>query len=48
VTTYASQNNNGCKQNIMNHTHPLRWLLIECLFENILGIFWTKLFYKIF
>jgi hypothetical protein len=24
VTTYASQNNNGCKYDIMNHTHPLR------------------------
>jgi len=24
VTVYASQNNNGCKYDIMNHTHPLR------------------------
>jgi hypothetical protein len=33
-----------CKQNIMNHTCPLGWLLIKCLFQNYLGIFWTEVF----
>jgi len=32
----------GCFHSNMNHTHPLRWLIILKYFQNILGIFCLK------